>query len=462
MEFRLLGPVTASLESELAPAGEDPVDATDVDLGSPQQRAVLVALLLAPGHAVPVSRIVDTVWGEHPPRTAVKNLQGHVHRLRRALAPDVSLRTVGDGYLLEVDPDTVDLHRFRRHVRAARQASSDAQAVDHYDAALRLWHGEPLSGVAGAAARAIADGIADEHLSAQEERIAALLRLGRHNECVGELAALVEAHPLREETRAHLMTALAGCGRQAEALAAYWAGRELLRDELGVDPGSQLREAYESILRGAAEPAEETPRTASPPRPAPSVAIVPAPARGGRRLPRWALIVTAGALVPAALLVHESRAGMPRAHLAAKSAGRPWAPGVVNQHLTDQRAHMPEPMDGDDPRARGCGDDARTVVQAPLRLADGSVFGTLRLRHSATCGTDWGSAYYANPRLFTVHIVAHRPSDGAIVQSQWDNNTPPGSYGDMLSTSAGCVWVEAWVVSPAGTSPRAHTSCATG
>jgi transcriptional regulator with XRE-family HTH domain len=121
----------------------------------------------------------------------------------------------------------------------------------------------------------------------------------------------------------------------------------------------------------------------------------------------------------------------------------------------------PEPMDGDDPRARDCYADAVTVQQVPLDLPGGKRFGTLRLRHSARCGTSWGSAYYSNPQLYTIRITVHRPKDDGIIRNDWSNNTPPGSYSDMLSTATGCVWVEAVVITPAATSTPAHTSCAT-
>jgi Helix-turn-helix domain len=122
-------------------------------------------------------------------------------------------------------------------------------------------------------------------------------------------------------------------------------------------------------------------------------------------------------------------------------------------------ALAPEPMDGDDPRARNCYADAVVRQVVPFYLPGGTKFGDLRLRHSARCGASWASAYYSNPNLYTVKLAVHRPADGAIVVFDWANNTPPGSYADMLSTGTGCVWVEARVVSPAGTGPTARTGC---
>jgi hypothetical protein len=116
-------------------------------------------------------------------------------------------------------------------------------------------------------------------------------------------------------------------------------------------------------------------------------------------------------------------------------------------------------MDGDDPRARDCVFDAVVRDTVPLPLPGGKPFGVLRLRHSARCGASWGSALYHNSQLYTVQITATRPADGAEARSQWSNNTPPGSYGDMLSTAAGCVRVSAVVITPHGTGPAATTTC---
>lgn len=133
------------------------------------------------------------------------------------------------------------------------------------------------------------------------------------------------------------------------------------------------------------------------------------------------------------------------------------------QNITDpvEPPSSPEPMDGDDPRARDCYADAVTELTAPMHLPGGALFGTLRLRHSAHCGASWGSAYYANPDLYTIRIIVHRPADGAEIVFDWSNNTPPGSYSDMLSTGLGCVWVEAVVITPRGTSLPARTGCST-
>jgi len=120
----------------------------------------------------------------------------------------------------------------------------------------------------------------------------------------------------------------------------------------------------------------------------------------------------------------------------------------------------PEPMDGDDPRARDCYPDAVTLQSIPIYLPGvKKPFGTLRLRHSAHCGTDWASAYYSNSNLYTITLIAFRPADGAELRFSWSNNTPPGSYSNMLSTGAGCVWVQVTVAAPFGTSRPVRTAC---
>ncbi|MBE3013270.1 helix-turn-helix domain-containing protein [Microbispora sp. NEAU-D428] len=171
--------------------------------------------------------------------------------------------------------------------------------------------------------------------------------------------------------------------------------------------------------------------------------------RRGRLLALAAVLVVVGAVA-----------------LGAAARGVGLAPGWTsrNQHVTDRAgdASRAEDMDGDDPRARGCGDDLQTIDTldaVPLNLPDGSRFGTLRLRRSPECDTAWASAHFDNPHLYTVWLAAHRPADNAQVRSQWSNNTPPGSYGDMLSLTPGCVWVEGWVVTGQGEGPHARTRC---
>lgn len=196
---------------------------------------MLVTLALSVGEAVTVSRLVDVLWGEGPPATADKTLQGYIARLRKNLGAESIIRS-GSAYRLDVDADRVDVSRFRRLL-----ASGDV------DGALAAWTGSPWSGVQIPGLAAASDGLVEQWLGAVEDQ------LGRRTatETQGTIAPLAEltaAHPFREELWASLMTALYRVGRQTDALAAFQRVREHLVDELGVEPGPRLRELERQIL----------------------------------------------------------------------------------------------------------------------------------------------------------------------------------------------------------------------
>lgn len=174
--------------------------------------------------------------------------------------------------------------------------------------------------------------------------------------------------------------------------------------------------------------------------------------RGSRRASRAALGLAMAVLATASA----SAAQLPPTRAALDPT---WTQSTQNVTNRVEPAAVPEAMDGDDPRARDCFADAVVVQAVPLPGPGGGTFGTLRLRHSAHCGASWGSAYYSNPDLDTIRITVHRPADSALVRDDWSNDTPPGSYSDMLSTQAGCVWVEAEVITPTKTSASAKTGC---
>ena len=206
-----------------------------LDIGPAKCRAVLAALALSVGEAVSVSRLIDVVWAEDPPRTADKTLQGYVAQLRKGLGPDAITR-VGTAYQLTLDPERVDVARFRRRLQAG-----------DVDGALATWTGTPLEGLEVPGLRASMDGLVEQWLGAVEDS------LGRRvaTDAAGAVAPLTEltaAHPFREELWALLMTALYRVGRQADALAAFQRAREHLVDELGVEPGPRLRELEARIL----------------------------------------------------------------------------------------------------------------------------------------------------------------------------------------------------------------------
>ena len=240
-QFQILGAVRAVHSAE------------DVYLGPPQQRCVLALLLLDVGRLVHVERLIDLLWGDTPPRGARTTVQVYVSKLRKVLSelPEVKLISAsGPCYQLEVDPDRIDIHRFRKLVARAGSAKTNEQASDLLQQALELWTGPALDDVAPAHLRStLCASLAEEHLAALEQRIDADLRLGRFSLLIPELTDLVRRHPMRERITAQLMTALYSDGRRADALAQYQQLRRVLAEELGVDPTPQLDELNQAILR---------------------------------------------------------------------------------------------------------------------------------------------------------------------------------------------------------------------
>lgn len=240
MRVSLLGPI----QVDGAPSG--------AVLGAAKERSLLATLALTPGRVVRVDALIAALWGDEPPAAARKTLQTYVWNLRQALGPDV-IATEAPGYALRVAPEDVDVGRFRALVRdgeAAMAAGDPAKASAALDDAVALWRGAPFSGVAahtGLAAEAMR--LTEEHLSALDLRVDASLAAGRHADVVAELEALVCEHPFRERLWGHLMVALYRCGRQADALATYQRARALLVEELGLEPGGELRRIEDSILR---------------------------------------------------------------------------------------------------------------------------------------------------------------------------------------------------------------------
>jgi predicted ATPase/DNA-binding SARP family transcriptional activator len=249
VDFRILGPLAVD----------------DLTLGGARGRGVLAVLLLHANEAVSADRLVLALWGEDAPPTAVKALQVAVSRLRRVL-PDV-LETTAGGYRVRVAPGELDLDRFERAAAAGRDslaAGIPARAAQQLREALAEWRGPALADLEGMpfAATDIAR-LEEERLEALEARIEADLAAGRHAELAAELHALVAQHPWRERLRAHLMLALYRTGRQAEALAAYSAARTTLVEELGIEPGPELRDLQAAIL--AHDPALAPPGAARAP-----------------------------------------------------------------------------------------------------------------------------------------------------------------------------------------------------
>ena len=215
------------------------------------QRALLAVLLLHRGEPVSSDRLIDELWGEQPPASAVKIVQGYVSNLRRVLGEGL-LVTRGRGYLLQVGPGQSDLDRFESLVADGRRALADGDAqgaAARLREALGVWRGPPLADFAYRPfAQSEIARLEESRLAALEDRIDADLALGEHGRLVGELEALVREHPLRERLRGQLMLALYRSGRQADALAAYRDARRQLVGELGLEPGRDLQELQRAIL----------------------------------------------------------------------------------------------------------------------------------------------------------------------------------------------------------------------
>jgi DNA-binding SARP family transcriptional activator/Tfp pilus assembly protein PilF len=252
--------------------------------GPPRQQALLGMLAMRANRVVSRDELVDAVWGQQAPASAEGGVHTYVAGLRRVLEPGRShrgpsqvLASAPGGYVLHLDPGQVDAIAFERGLSAGRRlrGSGDlAGAVAALDAALGEWHGSAFAGVPGPFATAERVRLGELRSAAAEERVDVLLDLGRHEQAVPELASLVAEHPLRERMRGLLMIALYRCGRQAEALRAFHDARQVLADELGIDPGPELSRIHQQIL--ALDPLLEAPgrrapiapiTPATPPRP---------------------------------------------------------------------------------------------------------------------------------------------------------------------------------------------------
>ncbi|MGA5417929.1 AfsR/SARP family transcriptional regulator [Streptomyces pseudogriseolus] len=267
MQFRILG---------LVEARDEETGARVVPTGA-KQRALLGALVVKAGHNVSAQRLIDELWGEHPPANAVNALQLQVARLRRLLAgppgpqaPRPWIVTTPRGYALQLDPADTDAARFQHLAERGYRVLSDdpGQAGELLHRALSLWRGPALEGsVLGDICAARAAQLEEDRLTALEVMYDAYLRTGRHREIVGKLVELTTDHPMRERFYDLLMVAFYRCGRQAEALGVYERARTHMVHELGVEPGPALRGLLKAILHH--DPALTTavlPRPAAPVR----------------------------------------------------------------------------------------------------------------------------------------------------------------------------------------------------
>lgn len=251
MRFEILGPVRAFRdEGELA-------------LGPGKQRMVLAVLLINANQPVSTTRIIDAVWGHEPPENGANVVQKYISGLRKVLEPDRSpraearllLRTEA-GYLLRVEPGCLDADVFHERVRQARSARVQGRAAEssaHLRSALAMWRADALADATGAVVEGAALRLGEDRASAWEALADAELEQGHHEHLVPELFRLVSEFPSRERLHYQLVLALYRCCRQVDALAAFRDARTLLREEFGVEPGEELRELHQAILR--ADPA---------------------------------------------------------------------------------------------------------------------------------------------------------------------------------------------------------------
>ncbi|MEW1692867.1 BTAD domain-containing putative transcriptional regulator [Streptomyces sp. NPDC091265] len=257
MEFRLLG--TVGIDTLTGP----------LPLGPAKRRSLLAALLLRPNTPVTITRLTDCLWDDTPPLRARTVIQGHVSRLRALLvdadaqAYGVELATLGDAYVLRAPETLLDSQRFEELLTLAREQRNPADTMLMLKEALSLWQGPALTGTfPSAPLQAAAHALEESRLTTVEQLAHAYVALGEHHRAAAVLRAEAEAHPMREPLAAALMTALYRSGRQSEALDRFHRTRRLLADELGIDPGRELADAYTQILRGHPEPAPGPPSVA--------------------------------------------------------------------------------------------------------------------------------------------------------------------------------------------------------
>jgi len=256
MEYRILGPLEV--------LGDD---GTPITLAGIRERTLLATLLLSVNHVVSTDRLIDVLWGEEPPPSAVNAVQVYVSKLRRkleAVSGASPIRTEYPGYVLATLPGELDAERFEEWVRSS-EATGPEEAVTRLTEALSLWRGEVLGGLDLDIALRESNRLDELRLVAMERRADAELSLGHHQELVGELESIASEHPLRERLQGQLMVALYRCGRQGDALAVYRRTRTTLTEELGIDPSKPLQDLELAILNQAPEIGAPTVEPAKPP-----------------------------------------------------------------------------------------------------------------------------------------------------------------------------------------------------
>jgi DNA-binding SARP family transcriptional activator/Tfp pilus assembly protein PilF len=247
----VLGPVTAWYGDQ------------ELSVGQPRQQAVLAILAMRANRVISRGELVDAVWGHDPPASAEGGIYTYVAGLRRIIEPNRSLRgpgrvlvSSGAGYVLHLvpgQPDAVSFEQYLGRARQLRKGGDAVGAVAELNSALALWRGIAFAGVPGPFAETERGRLGELRSAAAEEQADVLLSLGRYEEVVPDLTAMVADHPLRERMRGLLMIALYRSGRHAEALRVFQEGRRVLAEELGIDPGADLSRIHQQVL--TADPA---------------------------------------------------------------------------------------------------------------------------------------------------------------------------------------------------------------
>ncbi len=226
------------------------VDGEAVEIAAAKERGIVEMLALRVGRPVPVLELIGALWGDSPPQTARKTLQGYVSRLRKLLGAHVLVTETGS-YTLAIAPRSVDAHRFEalaEEGRTALETSEPGKARDTLSEALNLWRGPPIADLVDGEASSEIARLEELRLHVVERLADARLALGRHEDLVADLERLVAEHPYRESLWSRLMLALYRCGRQRDALQAYRRARDLLVDELGIEPGPELQQMERAVL----------------------------------------------------------------------------------------------------------------------------------------------------------------------------------------------------------------------
>jgi DNA-binding SARP family transcriptional activator/streptogramin lyase len=403
---------------------------TPLSLGGGHQRKLLALLLLHANRPVSSDRLIEELWGGRPPETAAKALQGLVSQLRKQLGA-ATVETVFGGYLVRIDDGDLDAWRFEQLLQDARRLAN-TDALMTLREALALWRGPALADFAyDDFARGEIERLEELRENCIERRIELELALGRHDDLVPELEALVREHPLRERLRHQLMLALYRSGRQADALEAYRDARRVLRDELGLDPGDDLQELQKAILA-------HDPALAAPPR-------APEPAAGGARSHRRLALILGG--VGALVLATAIIGAVAARH--GGGAGRAIVPDNSVARIDAKHARVASYVGvGRRPIALAVGAHGVWVVNADDGTVNELDPGTGRLVHTIGIGADvndvaigFGSVWIADGNDGTVTRID--PTAGQVQRTL--QLTPPDALGPntvfFVATDTRHVWV---------------------